>query len=84
MATPPFTLVGMAEHIQRHQSLNLSNVLELPVNEPYFSVPHHAPHVQRHLLGTLHPNMERIASSVLILHANRLMQTIGQPTSHES
>ena len=42
---------------------NLRNVLELPFNDAYFSVPPHAPHGQIPKLGTLHPSMVRIAAS---------------------
>ena len=42
---------------------DLRNVLELPFNDAYFSVPTHAPHGQSPKLGTLHPSMVRIAAS---------------------
>lgn len=42
---------------------DLRNVLELPFNEAYFSIPLHAPHGQMPKLGTLHPSMVRIAAS---------------------
>ena len=42
---------------------DLRNVLELPFNDAYFSVPPHAPHGQSPKLGTLHPSMVRIAAS---------------------
>jgi hypothetical protein len=43
--------------------LNLRNVLELPFNDAYFSVPPRAPHGQIPKLGTLHPSMVRIAAT---------------------
>jgi len=42
---------------------NLRNVLELPFNDAYFSVPPHAPYGQIPKLGTLHPSMVRIAAT---------------------
>ena len=42
---------------------DLKNILELPYNDAYFSVPPHAPHGQSPKLGTLHPSMFRIAAS---------------------
>jgi hypothetical protein len=42
---------------------DLRNVLELPFNDAYFSVPPHAPHGQIPKLGTLHPSMVRIAAT---------------------
>jgi hypothetical protein len=42
---------------------DLRNVLELPFNDAYFSVPSHAPHGQIPKLGTLHPSMVRIAAT---------------------
>ncbi|MEY4712809.1 MAG: hypothetical protein RIS88_2259 [Pseudomonadota bacterium] len=42
---------------------DLRNVLELPFNGIYFSVPPHAPHGQNPKLGSLHPSMVRIASA---------------------
>lgn len=44
---------------------DLSQVLELPFNDAYFSVPPHAPHGQSPKLGTLHPSMVRIAAAAL-------------------
>ena len=41
---------------------DLKNILELPYNDAYFSVPPHAPHGQSPKLGTLHPSMVRIAA----------------------
>ncbi len=41
----------------------LRNVLELPFNDTYFSVPPQAPHGQLPKLGTLHPSMVRIAAT---------------------
>ena len=42
---------------------DLRNVLELPFNDAYFSVPPQAPHGQIPKLGTLHPSMLRIAAA---------------------
>ena len=42
---------------------DLRNVLELPFNDAYFSIPPHAPHGQSPKLGTLHPSMVRIAAA---------------------
>ena len=42
---------------------DLRNVLELPFNDAYFSVPPHAPYGQNPKLGTLHPSMVRIAAT---------------------
>jgi hypothetical protein len=42
---------------------DLKNILELPFNDAYFSVPQHAPHGQTPKLGTLHPSMVRIVAS---------------------
>ena len=42
---------------------NLSNTLELPYNDDYFSIPPHAPQGQIPKLGTLHPSMVRIAAA---------------------
>ena len=42
---------------------DLKNILELPYNDAYFSVPPHAPHGQSPKLGTLHPSMVRIAAA---------------------
>jgi hypothetical protein len=42
---------------------DLKNILELPFNDAYFSIPSHAPHGQTPKLGTLHPSMVRIAAS---------------------
>ena len=44
----------------------LRNVLELPFNDAYFSVPPHAPHGQIPKLGTLHPSMVRIAATAFV------------------
>ena len=44
---------------------DLRNVLELPYNSNYFSVPPHAPHGQNPKLGSLHPSMVRIAGAAL-------------------
>lgn len=59
------------EHPVAHASAGLSydtkfdlrNVLELPFNSVYFSVPPHAPHGQTPKLGSLHPSMVRIAGA---------------------
>ena len=45
---------------------NLNNILELPFNDAYFSVPPHAPHGQTPKLGTLHPSMVRIAAAAFM------------------
>ena len=42
---------------------NLRNVLELPFNSDYFSVPPQAPQGQNPKLGSLHPSMVRIAGA---------------------
>ena len=42
---------------------NLRNVLELPFNCDYFSVPPQAPQGQNPKLGSLHPSMVRIAGA---------------------
>ena len=42
---------------------DLRNVLELPFNDAYFSVPPHAPYGQIPQLGTLHPSRVRIAAT---------------------
>ena len=42
---------------------DLRNILELPFNDNFFSVPPHAPHGQNPKLGTLHPSMVRVAAS---------------------
>ena len=42
---------------------DLRNVLELPLNDAYFSVPPRAPHGQIPKLGTLHPSIVRIAAA---------------------
>ena len=41
---------------------DLRNILELPFNDAYFSVPPHAPQGQTPKLGTLHPSMVQIAA----------------------
>jgi hypothetical protein len=46
---------------------DLRNILELPFNDAYFSVPPHAPHGQTPKLGTLHPSMVRIAASAYVV-----------------
>ena len=45
---------------------NLKNILELPFNDAFFSVPPHAPHGQSPKLGTLHPSMVRIAAAAFM------------------
>ena len=45
---------------------DLRNVLELPFNDAYFSVPPHAPHGQIPKLGILHPSVVRIAASAFL------------------
>lgn len=49
---------------------NLRNVLELPFNDAYFSVPPRAPHGQIPRLGTLHPSMVRIAAAAFAAAGN--------------
>lgn len=63
--------IGKIEHPAAYASAGLSfdtkfdlrNVLELPFNDDYFSVPPHAPYGQNPKLGTLHPSMVRIAAT---------------------
>lgn len=63
--------IGKHEHPAAYASaglsydtkFNLRNVLELPFNRTYFSVPPHAPHGQIPKLGTLHPSMVRVAAT---------------------
>jgi hypothetical protein len=63
--------ISKSEHPAAYASAGLSydtkfdlrNVLELPFNDAYFSVPPHAPHGQSPKLGTLYPSMVRIAAS---------------------
>ena len=63
--------ISKSEHPAAYASAGLSydtqfdlkNILELPFNDAYFSVPPHAPHDQTPKLGTLHPSMVRIAAS---------------------
>ena len=63
--------ISKSEHPAAYASAGLSyetkfdlkNILELPYNDAYFSVPPHAPHGQSPKLGTLHPSMVRIAAS---------------------
>lgn len=50
---------------------DLRNVLELPFNDTYFSVPPHAPHGQIPKLGTLHPSMVRIAAAAFSAASKR-------------
>lgn len=45
---------------------DLRNVLELPFNNAYFSVPPRAPFGQIPKLGTLHPSMVRIAATAFV------------------
>ena len=66
--------ISKSEHPAAYTSAGLSydtkfdlrNVLELPFNDAYFSVPPHAPHGQAPKLGTLHPSMIRIAASAFV------------------
>jgi len=61
--------ISKSEHSAAYASAGLSydtkfdlkNILELPFNDSYFSVPPHAPHGQTPKLGTLHPSMVRTA-----------------------
>ena len=63
--------ISKSEHTAAYASAGLSydtkfdlrNVLELPFNDAYFSVPPHAPQGQMPKLGTLHPSLVRIAST---------------------
>ena len=63
--------ISKSEHPAAYASAGLSydtkfdlkNILELPFNDAYFSVPPHAPHGQSPKLGTLHPSMVRLAAS---------------------
>ena len=63
--------ISKSEHPAAYASAGLSydtkfdlkNILELPFNDAYFSVPPNAPHGQSPKLGTLHPSMVRIAAS---------------------
>ena len=63
--------IAKSEHPAAYTSAGLSydtkfdlkNVLELPFNDAYFSIPPHAPHGQTPKLGTLHPSMVRIADA---------------------
>ena len=63
--------IGKIEHPAAYASAGLSfdtkfdlnNVLELPFNDDYFSVPPHAPFGQNPKLGTLHPSMVRVAAT---------------------
>ena len=63
--------IGKIEHPAAYASAGLSfdtkfdlrNVLELPFNDDYFSVPPHAPYGQNPKLGTLHPSMVRVAAT---------------------
>jgi len=62
--------ISKSEHPAAYASAGLSydtkfdlrNVLELPFNDAYFSVPPHAPHGQTPKLGILHPSMVRAAA----------------------
>jgi hypothetical protein len=62
--------ISKSEHLAAYNSAGLSydtkfdlrNMLELPFNDAYFSVPPHAPHGQTPQLGTLHPSMVRVAA----------------------
>jgi hypothetical protein len=63
--------ISKSEHPAAYASAGLSydtkfdlkNILELPFNDAYFSVPPHAPHGQTPKLGTLHPSRVQIAAS---------------------
>jgi hypothetical protein len=63
--------ISKSEHPAAYASAGLSydtkfdlkNILELPYNDAYLSVPLHASHGQSPKLGTLHPSMVRIAAS---------------------
>jgi len=63
--------ISKGEHPAAYASARLSydtkfdlrNVLELPFNDVYFSVPFHTPHGHIPKLGTLHPSMVRIAAT---------------------
>lgn len=63
--------IAKSEHSVAYASAGLSfdtkfdlrNILELPFNDNYFSVPPHAPYGQNPKLGTLHPSMVRVAAS---------------------
>ena len=67
-------LIAKSEHPAAYSSaglsydtkFNLNNILELPFNDAYFSVPPHAPHGQTPKLGTLHPSMVRIAAAAFM------------------
>ena len=63
--------ISKSEHPAAYASAGLSydtkfdlrNVLELPFNDAYFSVPPLAPQGQMPKLGTLHPILVRIAAT---------------------
>ena len=63
--------ISMNEHpaayactsLSHYTKFDLRNVLELPFNDAYFSVPPHAPHGQAPKHGTLHPSMIRITAA---------------------
>jgi hypothetical protein len=63
--------ISKSEHPAAYASAGLSydtkfdlrNILELPFNDAYFSVPPHAPNGQTPKLGALHPSLVRIAAS---------------------
>lgn len=63
-------LIAKVEHPTAYQVAGLSydtkfdlgNIVELPFNDTYFSVPHHAPHGQIPQLGVLHPSMVKVAA----------------------
>lgn len=50
---------------------DLRNVLELPYDSQYFSVPPHAPHGHNPKLGSLHPSMVRIAGAAYAASAEQ-------------
>jgi hypothetical protein len=64
-------LIARREHPAAYVSAGLSydtkfdlrNVLELPFNDAFFSIPPSTPHGQNPKLGTLHPSMVRIAAT---------------------
>ncbi len=63
--------ISKIEHPAAYQSAGLSydtkfdlrQVLELPFNSDFFSVPPHAPHGQNPRLGSLHPSLVRVAAA---------------------
>jgi hypothetical protein len=57
------TLYSSTASLSYNTQFDQKNILELPLNDVYFSVPPHAPHGQNPKLGTLHPSMVRIAAT---------------------